>query len=78
MLGIRARFIGSSWAKAVGSLDEKAKAWDGIIKIGRTHLADATPLRLGQEFSGFARQIELSIERVDAEAMTRFSSSGDR
>lgn len=45
-------------------LDEKAKAWDKIIKIGRTHLADATPLRLGQEFSGFARQIELSIERA--------------
>ncbi len=41
----------------------KAKAWDDIIKIGRTHLADATPIRLGQEFSGYARQIELSIER---------------
>ena len=34
---------------------------DDIIKIGRTHLADATPIRLGQEFSGYARQIELSI-----------------
>jgi fumarate hydratase class II len=34
------------------------------VKIGRTHLADATPIRLGQEFSGYARQIELSIERV--------------
>jgi fumarate hydratase class II len=44
-------------------LDEKAAAWDEIIKIGRTHLADATPIRLGQEFSGFARQIELSYER---------------
>jgi len=43
---------------------EKAKAWDRIIKIGRTHLMDATPLRLGQEFGGFARQIELSIERA--------------
>ncbi len=39
--------------------------WDKIIKIGRTHLADATPLRLGQEFGGFARQIELSIERAE-------------
>ena len=45
-------------------LDEKAKAWDDIIKIGRTHLADATPFRLGQEFSGYARQLELSLERA--------------
>ncbi|MFK7817865.1 MAG: class II fumarate hydratase [Planctomycetaceae bacterium] len=42
----------------------KADEWDKIIKIGRTHLADATPLRLGQEFGGFARQIELSISRA--------------
>jgi fumarate hydratase class II len=42
----------------------KAKAWDDIIKIGRTHLADATPVRLGQEFGGYARQIELSVERA--------------
>lgn len=42
----------------------KAKAWDKIIKIGRTHLMDATPLRLGQEFGAFARQIELSIGRA--------------
>lgn len=47
-------------------LAEKAKQWDGIIKIGRTHLMDATPLRLGQEFGGFARQIELSIGRAKA------------
>jgi fumarate hydratase class II len=46
------------------SLRDKAKAWDRVIKIGRTHLMDATPLRLGQEFGGFARQIELSIERA--------------
>jgi len=45
-------------------LAEKAKEWDKIIKIGRTHLADATPLRLGQEIGGLARQIELSIERA--------------
>ena len=45
-------------------LSAKATAWDRIIKIGRTHLADATPLRLGQEFGGFARQIELSIARA--------------
>jgi fumarate hydratase class II len=46
-------------------LTEKAKKWDSIIKIGRTHLADATPLRLGQEFGGFARQLELSVERAE-------------
>jgi fumarate hydratase class II len=48
------------------ALDEKAKQWDGIIKSGRTHLMDATPIRLGQEFSGYASQIEHSIERVRA------------
>lgn len=46
-------------------LAEKAKAWDQIIKIGRTHLMDATPLRLGQEFGGYARQLELSIGRAN-------------
>lgn len=46
------------------SLHSKAKEWDQIIKIGRTHLADATPLRLGQEFGGFARQLQLSVERA--------------
>jgi fumarate hydratase class II len=45
-------------------LAAKANEWDQIIKIGRTHLADATPLRLGQEFGGFARQLELSVERA--------------
>ncbi len=42
----------------------RRNSWDDIIKIGRTHLADATPIRLGQEFSGYARQIELSIDRA--------------
>lgn len=46
------------------ALNKKAKEFDSIIKIGRTHLQDATPIRLGQEFSGYARQIELGIERV--------------
>ena len=45
-------------------LAKKAAEWDRIIKIGRTHLADATPLRLGQEFGGFARQLELSVGRA--------------
>ncbi|QIK95155.1 class II fumarate hydratase [Sphingomonas sp. HDW15A] len=46
-------------------LDAQAKAWDGIVKIGRTHLQDATPLTLGQEFSGYAAQIAANIERVE-------------
>ncbi len=46
------------------TLAEKSQQWDQVIKIGRTHLMDATPLRLGQEFGGFARQIELSIGRA--------------
>ncbi len=45
-------------------LAAKAAAWDSIVKIGRTHLQDATPLTLGQEFSGYAAQIEDSMERV--------------
>ncbi len=45
-------------------LHRKALEWDRFIKIGRTHLADATPLRLGQEISGLARQIELSMVRA--------------
>jgi len=47
-------------------LDEHARAWDDIVKIGRTHLQDATPLTLGQEFSGYARQVEDGIARVEA------------
>ena len=46
------------------ALDSKAKEFDTIVKIGRTHLQDATPVRLGQEFGGYARQIELGIQRV--------------
>jgi fumarate hydratase class II len=43
----------------------KAEAFEGIVKIGRTHLMDATPLTLGQEFSGYAKQIENGIERIE-------------
>src|SRR5436305_269986 len=45
-------------------LAAQAAAWDRIVKIGRTHLQDATPLTLGQEFSGYAMQIENGIERL--------------
>jgi fumarate hydratase class II len=48
------------------ALARKAKAWAGIIKIGRTHTQDATPLTLGQEFSGYARQVRNGIARIEA------------
>lgn len=47
------------------ALDEKAKAFKDIIKIGRTHLMDATPLTLGQEFSGYAHQLTKGLERIN-------------
>ena len=48
------------------SLEKKATEWAGVVKSGRTHLMDATPVTLGQEFGGYARQIRLAIERVRA------------
>ena len=46
------------------ALDDKAKAFDDVIKIGRTHLQDATPIRLGQEFSGYASQMRHGVGRL--------------
>jgi fumarate hydratase class II len=48
------------------ALDGKARAFDHVIKTGRTHLMDATPIRLGQEFGGYASQIEHGIARIEA------------
>jgi fumarate hydratase, class II len=48
------------------ALDAKAKAWGHIIKIGRTHTQDATPLTLGQEFSGYATQVVSGIRRIES------------
>ena len=50
------------------SLRAKSKELDDVVKIGRTHLQDAVPVRLGQEFSGFAQQVENGLERLDAAA----------
>ncbi len=47
------------------ALDAKARAWTHIIKIGRTHTQDATPLTLGQEFGGYAQQVANGIERIE-------------
>ncbi|WOH95007.1 class II fumarate hydratase [Corynebacterium urealyticum] len=52
--------------KLEASLLNKAKEYKNVVKSGRTHLMDAVPVTLGQEFGGYARQIELGIERVKA------------
>jgi fumarate hydratase class II len=48
------------------SLHKKSEDFDSVVKIGRTHLQDAVPIRLGQEFGGYAHQIKLGIRRVEA------------
>lgn len=48
------------------ALDVKAELWKGAVKAGRTHLMDATPVTLGQEFAGYARQIRLGIARIQS------------
>ncbi len=52
-------------SKLRNALNDKAQAWKDIIKIGRTHTQDATPITLGQEFSGYATQIENGIARIE-------------
>jgi fumarate hydratase class II len=51
--------------KLHAALAAKADEFDSIVKIGRTHLQDATPVRLGQEFGGYARQVELAVRRLE-------------
>ena len=60
--------------KLARTLHRKAKQFDGIVKIGRTHLQDATPIRLGQEFSGYAAQADYAVERAQR-AMDAMSSN---
>src|SRR5690606_22374763 len=52
--------------RLAADLETKAERWGEIVKIGRTHTQDATPLTLGQEFSGYARQVRAGIERIEA------------
>lgn len=47
-------------------LGEKAREFDGVVKIGRTHLQDATPIRLGQEFSGYASMVQHGMRRLES------------
>jgi len=65
LLEIRNRLI-PSLEELRDVLQQKAHEFADIIKIGRTHLQDAVPLTLGQEFGGYARQVELGIERLQA------------
>ena len=60
------------------ALDAKARAFDPIVKIGRTHLQDAVPIRLGQEFSGYAAQTEQAVRRLKhaAEALGELAIGG--
>ncbi|MFB6284246.1 MAG: class II fumarate hydratase [Halobacteria archaeon] len=51
--------------KLTEAFDEKAKEFDDVVKTGRTHLQDATPVRLGQEFSGYGSQVKHGVERVE-------------
>ena len=53
-------------ARFASALEDKAKAFDDVVKSGRTHLMDATPVRLGQEFGGYAAQVRKGIARVEA------------
>ena len=55
--------------RLAATLRVKAEEFSGVVKSGRTHLMDATPVTLGQEFNGYARQIELGVQRVER-AMT--------
>ena len=71
VLAIRTKLVPA--LKALhGTLAAKAGAFDAIVKIGRTHLQDATPLTLGQEFSGYAAQLDHCLRHVEA-AMSHLS-----
>ncbi|MDO5552929.1 MAG: class II fumarate hydratase [Planctomycetia bacterium] len=63
-VAIRSRLV-PALLKCEHILEAKAAEWSSILKIGRTHLADATPMSLGQEMSGFARQMSLAARRAE-------------
>ena len=62
------------------TLDAKAKSFASIVKIGRTHLQDATPLTLGQEFSGFVSLLDNDLTRIEdsLKGLYRFGDRRDR
>ena len=64
VIGDRTNKLLPAIAKLRGTLAQKAQDFDGIVKIGRTHLQDATPLTLGQEFSGYVAQLDHGAKHV--------------
>jgi fumarate hydratase class II len=64
VLEVRTRLLGRLEALAQ-AIEEKARAWADVVKIGRTHLQDAVPLTVGQEWSGWARQLRDAIDRLE-------------
>jgi len=64
-LGVKRRLIPAVQALR-DALDAKASSWADVVKIGRTHLQDATPLTLGQEFSGYVAMLEDNLERLES------------
>jgi fumarate hydratase class II len=64
--------------RLLGALDRKAADFAPLIKVGRTHLQDATPITLGQEFSGYAEQVRLGLARVEraAQGLLRIAQGG--
>ncbi len=63
-LGVKQRLIPAVQALQ-NAIDAKAEAWKDIVKIGRTHMQDATPLTLGQEWSGYAAMLHDDLQRID-------------
>ena len=63
-LGVKQRLLPAVQALR-DALDAKARSWADIVKIGRTHLQDATPLTLGQEFSGYVGMLDDNLERLE-------------
>jgi fumarate hydratase class II len=64
-IGVKQRLI-PAVTELRDAIDAKAREWKDIVKIGRTHLQDATPLTLGQEWSGYAGMLSDNLERLDA------------
>ncbi len=75
--GIRNQLV-PALEKLLDALRRKAAEFSGVMKIGRTHLQDAVPISLGQEFGGYARQIELGLERAAkaAESLSEVALGG--
>ncbi len=64
--------------RLAGALGQKAQDWDDIVKSGRTHLQDAVPVRLGQEFGAYAKAVERDVEKIEqaAEGLRRLGIGG--